>query len=175
MIVNYSCRLAAVDMHTAQHIVNNCFKGPLSEGRTIILVTHHISLCAPTAAYLLELKGGKVLHQGTTDDLRSQGLMDAIVQKDELPFVKENSAGTSSSNVDESRGFGARRPLGNGKLVEMEHRAEGRVSLGTYFTYIKAAGITCWILTFLLLIAMRLIGVGVQVIRAFSLHPGTSS
>lgn len=158
--------LAAVDMHTAQHIVNNCFKGPLSEGRTIILVTHHISLCAPTAAYLLELKGGKVLHQGTTDDLRSQGLMDAIVQKDELPFVKENSAGTSSSNVDESRGFGARRPLGNGKLVEMEHRAEGRVSLGTYFTYIKAAGITCWILTFLLLIAMRLIGVGVQVFLA---------
>lgn len=151
-------------MHTAQHLVKNCFAGPLSEGRTIILVTHHISLCMPSATYLIELKEGKILHQGTTSELRSQGLLQAIVEEEEKPFQEASSSQSPTNlNVDESKGFGAARPLGSGKLVEAEHRAEGRVSLRTYLTYIRAAGIFCWILTFLLLIIIRLINIATQV------------
>ncbi|KAF5323393.1 hypothetical protein D9611_005605 [Ephemerocybe angulata] len=157
--------LAAVDMHTAQHIVKNCFTGPLSEDRTVILVTHHISLCAPVATYLVELSEGKVLHQGNTDDLRSRGLLQTIVKKEEKPYVHPENVDTSPV-VDESKGFAATRPLSNGKLIEVERRAEGRVSLRTYLTYIKAAGIFCWILTFILLIAIRLINIGAQVFLA---------
>ena len=147
-------------MHTAQHIVKNCFAGPLSEHRTIILVTHHISLCAPIAAYLLELKDGKVLHQGFTDELRAQGLLQSIVKEEETPYA-ELEAKPTSPTVDTSRGIAAPRP--DGKLVEAEHRAEGRVSWRTYATYLKAAGIHCWIITFILYILIRLINVASQV------------
>ncbi|RXW24050.1 hypothetical protein EST38_g1810 [Candolleomyces aberdarensis] len=159
--------LAAVDMHTAQHIVKNCFSGPLSEGRTIILVTHHITLCVPSATYLVELKEGKILHQGTTDELRSRGLLQAIVEEEEKPFQEASSSHTPTDvNVDESKGFAAARPSGNGKLVEAEHRAEGRVSLKTYLTYIRAAGVSCWILTFVLQVTIRVINIANQVFLA---------
>ncbi|KAJ2921432.1 hypothetical protein H1R20_g15658, partial [Candolleomyces eurysporus] len=159
--------LAAVDMHTAQHIVKNCFSGPLSEGRTIILVTHHITLCVPSAAYLVELKEGKILHQGTTEELRSRGLLQAIVEEEEKPFQEASSSHAPTDvNVDESKGFAAARPSGNGKLVEAEHRAEGRVSLRTYLTYIRAAGVSCWIVTFLLLVIIRVINIVNQVFLA---------
>ncbi|KAJ2929240.1 hypothetical protein H1R20_g7856, partial [Candolleomyces eurysporus] len=159
--------LAAVDMHTAQHIVKNCFSGPLSEGRTIILVTHHITLCVPSAAYLVELKEGKILHQGTTEELRSRGLLKAIVEEEEKPFQEASSSHAPTDvNVDESKGFAAARPSGNGKLVEAEHRAEGRVSLRTYLTYIRAAGVSCWIVTFLLLVIIRVINIVNQVFLA---------
>lgn len=154
--------LAAVDMHTAQHIVKNCFTGSLSERRTIILVTHHISLCAPIAAYLLKLKDGKVLHQGSTDDLRAQGLLQTIVKEEETPYAEPETPPTSPT-VDTSRGVAAPRSASDGKLVEVEHRAEGRVSWRTYTAYLKAAGIHCWILTFILYILIRLINVASQV------------
>ncbi|KAJ2914774.1 hypothetical protein MD484_g5631, partial [Candolleomyces efflorescens] len=159
--------LAAVDMHTAQHIVKNCFSGPLSEGRTIILVTHHITLCVPSAVYLVELKEGKILHQGTTDDLRSRNLLRAIVKEEDKPLqVASSSHGVIDVSMDESKGFAAARPSGNGKLVEAEHRAEGRVSLSTYLTYIRAAGVSCWIITFLLLVVIRVINIANQVFLA---------
>ncbi|KAJ3535367.1 hypothetical protein NMY22_g6525 [Coprinellus aureogranulatus] len=133
--------LAAVDMHTAQHIVKNCFTGRLSEGRTIILVTHHISLCAPVAAYLLELKEGKVLYHGDTEELRAKGLLRAIIREAEEPYVVSETLDTASAAVDVSKPVTDPRPEGNGKLVEVEHRAEGRVSWRTYATYLKAAGV----------------------------------
>ncbi len=34
--------LSALDVHTSKFIVDNCFKGDLLRGRTVLLVTHHI-------------------------------------------------------------------------------------------------------------------------------------
>ena len=53
--------------------------------------------------------------------------------------------------------------LASGKLVEAEARAEGRVSLKSYWTYIKAAGLWAWVMTFVLLVLIRVINVGNQV------------
>ncbi len=50
-----------------------------------------------------------------------------------------------------------------GKLIDEEARAEGRVSLRTYWTYIKAAGIVCWVFTFAFMVLIRFIQVGQQV------------
>lgn len=52
--------LSAVDAHTARHIVDHCFKGPLLKDRTIILVSHHVQLCAPIAGYVVCLENGNV-------------------------------------------------------------------------------------------------------------------
>lgn len=45
--------LSAVDAHTARHIYDQCLKGPLLVGRTIILVSHHVHLCLPGASYVV--------------------------------------------------------------------------------------------------------------------------
>jgi hypothetical protein len=50
-----------------------------------------------------------------------------------------------------------------GKLIEVEARAEGRVSWLTYVTYIRAAGTISWILTILLMLLIRAINIGNQV------------
>ncbi|KAG8938967.1 hypothetical protein FRC00_014283, partial [Tulasnella sp. 408] len=45
--------LSAVDAETAQHIFEHALKGPLMKGRTVILVSHHVQLCVPGAAYVV--------------------------------------------------------------------------------------------------------------------------
>jgi hypothetical protein len=44
-----------VDAHTADHIFEKCIRGPLLSGRTVILVSHHVQLTAPGAAYVVRL------------------------------------------------------------------------------------------------------------------------
>jgi ABC-type multidrug transport system ATPase subunit len=155
-------RLAAVDMHTAQHIVEKCFSGSLAEDRTIILVTHHITLCLPLATYLVELSHGRVLHKGSIQRLRDQGILDQVVEAQDEVFPESEKPVTVENEVD----FPPQRrkaDLHAGKLVETEVRAEGRVSLRNYLTYIQAAGIPSWIVTLALMLLIRLINVGNQV------------
>lgn len=160
-------------MHTAQHLVKYALSGPLAAGRTIILVTHHISLCLPIASYLVELADGRVTHEGTIQDLRRRSLLQGIVKAEDHPQSVPEEAAEVQEDVNEAdlaaNGNGSSEikepkiPISNGKLVEAEARAEGRVSLHSYLTYIRAAGIICWILTLWLLIQIRLINIAVQV------------
>ncbi|GAA6021159.1 hypothetical protein JCM10207_008338 [Rhodosporidiobolus poonsookiae] len=65
--------ISAVDAHTAAHIFEKCLKGPLLEGRTVVLVSHHVQLTAPGAAYVVELDNGRVGFSGTgADYLKSE-------------------------------------------------------------------------------------------------------
>ena len=161
--------LAAVDMHTAQHLVRNAFSGELAKDRTIILVTHHISLCLPITSYLLELSGGRVTLQGSVEDLRSEGELhtppeveDSIIEEKPLD-LSEKLTENEADNVATSARPTVERTRSSGKLVEAEARAEGRVSMRSYMTYIRAAGVIAWILTVLLLLLIRLINIGSQV------------
>ena len=126
-------------MHTAQHIVEHCLGGSLMEGRTIILVTHHISLCIPRASYLVELKGGRIVCQGTIKDLQDAGLLRTVIDSED-DISGDNKVkvarATERNSVDAHDGPRWRRKSSKkGKLVEAEHRAEGRVSLATYMKY----------------------------------------
>ena len=42
-----------VDAHTAHHLFEKCIKGDLMRGRTVVLVSHHVQLCAPDAKYIV--------------------------------------------------------------------------------------------------------------------------
>jgi len=77
--------LAAVDMHTARHLVQNCLGGPLMVGRTVILVTHHVALCLPLAEFLVEIDGGRLGRHGRVSDLRKQGILDDVLMKEDVP------------------------------------------------------------------------------------------
>lgn len=157
-------------MHTAVHLVSNCLGGPLAVGRTIILVTHHISLCLPVASYLVEISNGTLLRNGTIQDFERDGLLQTVVEVEEFP--PEAQPQTSENEADglttEIKPYARSRP-NNGKLIEVEARAEGRVSMRTYLTYIRAAGVFSWIVTIFLMVLIRFINIGNQVRDANSL------
>ena len=49
-------------------------------GRTVILVSHHVQLCAPGASYIVALDNGRVQFQGDSDEFRTSGAMNSLVQ-----------------------------------------------------------------------------------------------
>ena len=158
-------RLAAVDMHTVQHLISKCLASDLVRGRTIILVTHHISLCLPKASYLVELSHGKVLRQGSIQELQHLDFLQPIVEREDNPINREGSLQTPDNEAD-ALNKSKLPPLANGKLIEAESRAEGRVSLRTYVTYIRAAGLFSWVLTVTLMLLIQCINIGNQVFLA---------
>lgn len=154
-------------MHTAQHLVKHALSGPLVSGRTIILVTHHISMSLPIASYLVEMSNGKVVHQGTIQELQDRGLLQKVVEAEDISeaaMVKPPAEEVNEADLATQNGLTKpKRPLSNGKLVDAEARAEGRVSLRSYLTYIRAAGLISWTVSLWLLIQLRLINIAVQV------------
>ena len=155
-------------MHTAQHLVHNCLTGDLARGRTIILVTHHVSTCLPAASYLLEMDKGMVLHQGTILELEERGLLAKVLEAEEEPFSDPQPPDPKTLNEADILPDGTLQPqnrqASDGKLIEVEARAEGRVSVRSYVTYIRAAGLPAWILTIVLLLVIRVINIGNQVL-----------
>ncbi|SPO28038.1 probable YBT1 - Vacuolar, ABC protein transporting bile acids [Ustilago trichophora] len=66
--------LSAVDSHTAKHLYRHALKGALAKNRTIILVTHAISLCLPGAAFAVAMDNGSVVVAGTPDVVNATGV-----------------------------------------------------------------------------------------------------
>ncbi|EIW86976.1 pleiotropic drug resistance ABC transporter [Coniophora puteana RWD-64-598 SS2] len=160
--------LAAVDMHTAKHLVEQCLQGPLMRNRTVILITHHVSLCLPIASYFVELAGGKIHHHHSASKLRYSGLREADMKEDETPSTEISQTLTPENEADLGVQT-SRKPRGDngkGRLIEAEFRAEGRVPFKTYWTYIRAAGILSWVLTITLMIVIRFVNIGNQVFLA---------
>ncbi|CUA73825.1 ABC transporter ATP-binding protein/permease VMR1 [Rhizoctonia solani] len=172
--------LAAVDMHTARHLVDKCLTGPLMQGRTIILVTHHVRMCLDAASYLIELSNGRITRQGTIADLRGKEQLSAILQTQleddtteaepegmvppsDTPQINEADVGVDDvANTSTTEGTTLQHDSNIGKLVDEEARAEGRVSLRTYWTYIKAASVWSWLASLVLLLAVKGITIGSQ-------------
>ncbi|TDZ68325.1 ATP-dependent bile acid permease [Colletotrichum trifolii] len=82
--------LSAVDSHTAQWIFNNAIKGPLMAGRTCILVTHNLQLCAPSSHYIVTLENGRIGAHGPSAELIAAGKLGEDIQKSAI-----NSASVS--------------------------------------------------------------------------------
>lgn len=166
--------LAAVDTHTAQHIVHECFTGSLAENRAIILVTHHSNLCLPVASYVVDLEAGQIRQHGANSASAKESTTEGIVLAEgqrsandssptlyipELSVIDKGVSGTVTPAYSE----GSESTTVGIKLIEEEARAEGRVSMRVYLTYIHAAGVICWILTLLIMFLIRLINIGNQV------------
>ena len=153
-------------MHTAQHLVHKCLTGDLARGRTIILVTHHVSTCLPAASYLVEISEGTILHEGTIPDLEERGLLVKVLEAEEEPFYDPQPVDQKTFNEADILPDGTgqlQKQFGNGKLIEVEARAEGRVSVRSYVTYIRAAGLSAWFFTIVLLLVIQAITIGTQV------------
>ena len=152
-------------MHTAQHLVTECLGGSLAHNRTIVLVTHHVTLCLPVASFVLELESGKILYHGTIPELENKGILSKILEEDE-PFVEAELPPEKPANDADDReaetGRKTKSPKA-GVLIEAEARAEGEVSWKTYFTYFKAGGVYLWALIIGIQLTIRVINVVYQV------------
>ncbi|GAA5897295.1 hypothetical protein JCM8208_003781 [Rhodotorula glutinis] len=74
--------LSAVDSHTARHLFRKCLRGPLLEHRTVLLITHHISLCLSSADYIVRLSEGRVTLKGPVDELDKNELTTELIEDD---------------------------------------------------------------------------------------------
>jgi ABC-type glutathione transport system ATPase component len=164
-----------VDAHTAHHLYHECLKGDLMQGRTVILVSHHVQLCAPGASYIVALDNGRVQFHGDYREFQASGVMDGLVQsgqsekKDgngaatveetipDVTYMEPSSAAshTEPSSESSSTTVSAEAKLEIKKvprvLVEEEKRAVGRVSRNVWATYILAFG-NSWSWTLLITI-----------------------
>ncbi|KAL6904509.1 P-loop containing nucleoside triphosphate hydrolase protein [Trichoderma evansii] len=69
--------LSALDSRTGRHILFHAIKGPLMEGRTCILATHHSQLVLPHCDYAVFLESGHVKQQGNASELMKLGIIGA--------------------------------------------------------------------------------------------------
>ncbi|KZT01063.1 multidrug resistance-associated ABC transporter [Laetiporus sulphureus 93-53] len=156
--------LSAVDAHTARHLYHECLKGDLMTGRTVILVSHHVQLCAPGAEYVVALDNGRVQYQGDVDGFRSSGVMSTLVQSgvadkeddkeetavetvEELVPVQEYSTEiTEDGSETTSTAAGTEADVKAGpkkvprKLIEEEKRAVGHIGKDVWTAYLGACG-----------------------------------
>ncbi|KAG0704981.1 multidrug resistance-associated ABC transporter [Suillus ampliporus] len=159
--------LSAVDAHTAHHIYHKCIKGELMQGRTVILVSHHVQLCLTGASYVVALDNGHLLFAGGREDFEASPVKSTLVQTMGSSGKKQGAASTSrnpsvpadhspvativeddaepdpisetSSTVINEPQAPVERKAPR-KVVEDEKRAVGRVSRDVWELYVKSSG-----------------------------------
>lgn len=149
---------SAVDSHVGRHLFEEALTGKLGEGRTRILVTHHVGLCLPKAKYTVVLGNGTVEHAGSVEDLRRRGSLAEILKNEQDEQDKEKddarkAAGAKGSALEkeisrrseystkiddgELDGKGKSKPK---KFIEDEKRETGKIKYSVYNEYIKTSG-----------------------------------
>ncbi|KAK3903780.1 P-loop containing nucleoside triphosphate hydrolase protein [Staphylotrichum tortipilum] len=168
---------SAVDAHVGRHILENCLGGELAEGRTRILVTHHVALCEAKTKYLVELGDGGVLHAGFVEELREQGTLQRIKSHEQSAeeIESDESATVVSSDVSLDDGEGGEEegaplvkvpsktatPAAARKFVEEETREQGAVRKHVYLTYLKdSGGFFYWSFALLVFLVVQGINIG---------------
>ncbi|KAH9854915.1 multidrug resistance-associated ABC transporter [Lenzites betulinus] len=130
--------LAALDVHTSRWIVDNCFKGDLLHGRTVLLVTHNVAMASPIADYVVNL--------GTDGRIASQGTLSKVLAKDKnlseelaeerKELKKIDTEVDQPAEPDEE----VAPQKTDGKLIVAEEIAEGHVSWPALRLYLFSMG-----------------------------------
>ncbi|KAL7418721.1 hypothetical protein Q5752_006404 [Cryptotrichosporon argae] len=139
---------SALDTLTSRFILDNLFRGSLVKDRTVLLVTHHISLAAPIADYMLVLhENGTVRSAGAIDD-------DMLSQAGESDIDAAEGQGSDGANKPVPAELKAEATKPVAKLVKAEEKSEGRISKRAMFSFFRMfGGPVFWSLYFGLLVA----------------------
>ncbi|KAG2008576.1 ATP-binding cassette transporter [Coprinopsis cinerea AmutBmut pab1-1] len=146
--------LSAVDAHTAHHIYHRCLRGELMKGRIVILVSHHVQLCATRAVYIVALDNGHVMFEGSRDAFIASGAMSKlgqtgsetglesdVVEKKQLVEVEDDILGQGERSDSETFLSTARKEKQSPhQLVEDEKREVGRIKKDVWITLFRACG-----------------------------------
>ncbi|KAK8854514.1 hypothetical protein IAR55_003253 [Kwoniella newhampshirensis] len=159
--------LSAVDAQTARHIYDHVLQGPLTEGRTVIMVTHQVNLVAPAASFIVMLDNGKVATSGSPSELSASGALE-LIEEESTSSSKTSSnsstlapeEGLPSGDIIESQLDGAeadalalQKKVDADKaadttdevklakqLVTAETSGQGQIGFSTYLLYFKSMG-----------------------------------
>jgi len=153
---------SAVDAHVGRQLYEEALTGELGQGRTRILVTHHVGLVMPRARYAVSLsEEGSIAFAGNVDDLRQNGQLEELEQQ-EISKEEEEEAENLAEELEggeeqtetlklilSRRGSEASALVDAGavtnkepakKFTEAEGRDTGRVKGSVYSAYFKASG-----------------------------------
>ncbi|KAE9400429.1 P-loop containing nucleoside triphosphate hydrolase protein [Gymnopus androsaceus JB14] len=105
--------LAALDVHTSKWIVEHCLSGDLLQGRTVIMVSHNLSLLTPLAQCFITMKDGTATLSDNVD-----AYLELDPSKELLKRASEQVDFETGEKQDDSA---------NGKLIVSEevHRGTG--------------------------------------------------
>ena len=131
---------SAVDAHVGRHIFERALIGDIYHGRTVILVTHHTTLCLPSAAYIVEVREHEAV--GRENPSRQSVSIERGQQRrslginDEAIVPERNRQNKPTADTPDPK-----------KFVEDEFREQGSVKWSIYRTYLRASGgFTLWTL-----------------------------
>lgn len=91
--------------HTARRLFAT-LTGPLLRGRTCVLVTHHVDLVLPGAAYRIELDAGRVVSHGPVNQAGAKALLPDEDEEEEGPAETNGTAKAVDEEEDEVEGEG---------------------------------------------------------------------
>lgn len=161
---------SALDAHTGRHVFEHALTGELGQGRTRVLVTHHVALCLPRTDYSVLLENGRVKYAGTIDDLKQSHHLEYILREEQAEdgghgveeLIDEEESGlqkvlsntshrrpSTATNSHAANGNGNGNANGNEnspsksapkKFVEDEKRETGSVRLSVYLAFLNKGG-----------------------------------
>ncbi|KAJ7069529.1 hypothetical protein C8F01DRAFT_1245729 [Mycena amicta] len=127
--------LAALDVHTAQHIVEKLFSGDLIQGRTVILVTHNIALTRPIADFIVTFgPDGRIQAQGTVSEISKREPIAAQIREEQKDLDKQQQV------VDPKVPEDTKPKSADGKLIVAEEIELGHVSASALKMYLLGMG-----------------------------------
>ena len=152
---------SAVDAHVGRQLFEDALTGELGQGRTRLLVTHHVGLCLPRTKYSVLLGEGTIKHAGFIEDLQQTGILDEILkqgeefqtrkdqEEEELLRLQDANKNTltkvlskateTSISLDDGGEYTSGR-LQPKKFNEDEKREVGSIKFGIYQEYISSSG-----------------------------------
>ena len=166
---------SALDAHVGKEIYDKALMGHLSEGRTRILVTHHVQLVLPRAKYVVRLGArGIVEDAGLVEDLQLNGSFDDITNLkgskitetdretgESLAVPLQDQLPSSAVRVDVADETPAPAKPTPKKLVEEEFREVGGVKKSVYLNYLQSTGgIPFWTFVFVIYIVAESLSLG---------------
>ncbi|KAI8866063.1 hypothetical protein GQ42DRAFT_181552, partial [Ramicandelaber brevisporus] len=129
----FSFRLKGI---ISQIVVEKTLKLPYQD-RTVVLVTHHVSLVLGAAAHVAVIHEGTVVAQGKPADVVARGYVKDVSEAD-LREARELAEKSSTSHNDHSAATATN--VEQGKLVEEEEREIGSVGWAVYKAFGDASG-----------------------------------
>jgi ABC-type multidrug transport system fused ATPase/permease subunit len=144
--------LSAIDSHTANRVFFHAIKGSLMKGRTCILATHHMHLTIPHCDYVVMLENGRVVGQGTAEELASMGLIEHQMEKGRTEVRQTVSIPTEATIASVKHtvsdpsprlsldSASSEKPSSEHGPTHKESMAEGAVTWSVIRTYLTAMG-----------------------------------
>ncbi|KAJ3344887.1 hypothetical protein HDU91_007522 [Kappamyces sp. JEL0680] len=142
--------LSAVDVHVGSFLFQHCIKGALAQ-KTRLLVTHQLHVL-PMVDYLVVLKEGRIVEEGTYEELFARGgefaqfLASMAIEKHEersenLDDIAISTTLSSEAAIERIRKLLATKTSQTYRvLMQKEDRATGAVELRIWVSYFISSG-----------------------------------